>query len=318
MERSKKEKTNLIKRRKWFTGAIKTLYDRKYVHKQAIIFQGDSGIGKTPFCENLLPPHLADDFIKWAVGLNMDTKDSQIVLTTSFIIILDEIDDFFRDIRNRIKYKSVMTQKHVNVRLPFGETEVSRQRITSFVGTCNETAFLNDPMGTQRFTVFSVEKFSNKRYSTGKFIEDFDISKVWGQAYALFKSGYYPEYTHKELVDNEEANEMYKYNSPEFEIIQKWLAPCKEGEESAVKFITATDICAYLNAKQDAVKFFNKPLGKALQRHKFVQKVKWVNGRTVRGYYVRFLQPEETKESPVITGQTLQKIRAINFKPFKK
>ena len=44
--------------KKWFVGAIKTLLDPYYVHKQAVIFQGPPGIGKTPFIQSLLPNKL--------------------------------------------------------------------------------------------------------------------------------------------------------------------------------------------------------------------------------------------------------------------
>ena len=297
--------------KKWFVGAVKTLYDPYYVHKQSIIFQGPSGIGKTPFVQSLMPPELFE-FTKYAPCLDLDSKDARIALTTSFIIILDEIDDLFKSRKNREAYKSYMTQKQVNVRLPYGRTEVSRKRIASFMGTCNESTFLSDPTGTQRFTVFSVAKFLNKKHGKSKFLEAFPIENVWAQAYNMFVRGFDPEYTNDELIANEEANELYKYNGPEYDTIIEWMAPAEKDEEGSIKFMTATDICVFLNEKQEAVKFTNRVLGRILVRLRYQKVKKKVNGQSVYGYYVRFLK-EEKKETPVITLGSINKFKQLNF-----
>ena len=297
--------------KKWFIGAIKTLYDPYYVHKQSIIFQGESGIGKTPFVQFLLPKKLFE-FFKYAPCLDLESKDAKIALTTSFVINFDEIDDFFKSKRNRDNYKSYMSQKYVNVRLPYAKTEVSRQRIASFMGTCNESTFLNDPTGTQRFTVFSVANFLNKKYGKSKFLENFPIEKVWANAYNLFINGFDPEYTNGELLVNEEANELYKYNSSEYDTIIEWLAPAEKGEEGSIKFMTATDICAYLNSQQEAVRFFNVSLGKVLIRLRYKKVKKKVNGQSLYGYYVRLLK-DEKKETPVITAASINRFKQLNF-----
>ena len=291
--------------KKWFVGAVKTLYDPYYVHKQAIILQGPSGIGKTPFIQSLLPNKFVE-FTNYISSMQLGSKDAKIALTSSFIINLDEIDDFFKTKSNRDAYKSFVTQKYVNVRPPYGRTETSRQRIASFIGSCNESTFLNDPTGSQRFTIFSIEKLCNRRYRASKFVEEFPISLVWAQAYALYKSGYDPEYTHEELMVNEQANEIYKYNSPEYDTIIQFMA-LADKQESGAKFMTTTEICAYLNAQQDSVKFFNRTLGRALVRLRYKRVSKKINGQSIYGYYVRFLHEEETKWSSVITPKTLNK-----------
>ena len=201
----------------------------------------------------------------------------------------------------------MLTQKYVNVRPPYGKREVSRQRIASCFGTCNESTFLNDPTGTQRFAVFSIKNFMNRRYSTtGIYIEDFLITKVWAQAYHLYANGYDPEYTHNELVANEEANELYKYNSPEYETIIEWLMPAN-GKDLDRQFMTSTGICTYLNSQQTDVQFTSMLLGKALTRLKFQRVKKKINGQAVYGYYVK---PLKTKKSEIIASDN---VRSLNF-----
>ena len=291
--------------KKWLVGAVRCLYDPFYVHKQSLILQGPSGIGKTPFLLSLLPRELID-FVKYAPCFDPKSKDAQIALTTSWVILIDEIDDFFKNKENRDNYKSVMTQFFVNVRLPYGKTEVCRPRIASILGTCNESTFLNDETGTQRFSVFEILQIENRRYGTEKYVEDFDMTNLWAQVYHLYKSGFNPEYTHKELVDNEEANELFKYNSPEYEAIVECLTPANK-EDYGAYFMTSSEICRYLNEKQTAIRFANSALGRALIRMGFKKVNKKINGRCIRGYYVRCI---DLKQSELITPQSLKSLNS--------
>ena len=118
---------------KFFVGAIKTLYSKTYVHKQALIFQGPSGIGKTPFVISLLPTPL-QEYICLNPSLDPRNKDSKIALTRNMLLIIDEIDDYFKSKSNRDNYKTFMTQKIVTERLPYAVAESSRLRIASFFG----------------------------------------------------------------------------------------------------------------------------------------------------------------------------------------
>lgn len=276
-----------ISLKKWFIGAIKTIYDPYYVHKQSFIFQGPSGIGKTPFCMAFLPQQL-QDLIKFAPCLDPNSKDAKIALCSRFIIVLDEIDDFFKTKQNRDNYKSYMTQKIVNERLPYAKSATASHRIASFLGTCNESTFLNDPTGTQRFCVFSVSLFRNRRVDAKNCIEKFDMADCWAAAYKLYKNAVNPEFTQEELEANEDANERYKYNSPEYETIINYLAPTEKYDEDG-EFLTSTEICSYLNAAQNDIDFNNIKLGKAMVRLRFDRQQKKVNRVPLYGYYVRKL-----------------------------
>ena len=124
---------------------------------------------------------------------------------------------------------------------------------------------MNDPTGSQRFSVFSVASFANKRLNAhGPFIEDFDIEGCWSFAYQKYKEGFNPEYSVEDLKENEHLNERYKFNSAEFELLQEYLEEgLKEDEKS--EFMTTTALCSYLNSRQEGV-FTSQKLGKALVR----------------------------------------------------
>ena len=285
-----------ISLRKWFVGAIKTLYDPYYLHKQVIIFQGKQGIGKTPICQSLLPlPYRR--FIKNAPYLDMESKDGRLTLTNKFIIILDEVDKFLTSRNNQNAYKGFITNKYISIRLPYGRTEVERTRIASFVGTCNRATFLKDCTGSTRFSVFSLERVHNKRSRAQKPIEDFDILTCWAQAYQLYRDGYNPEYTDEELDRNEEGNEAHKYNSPEYEAVMEWFAPSERGEEGST-FMTATNICSYLNENRRGVPFSSRAVGRALTRLKFPRCKKKVGGQSIYGYAVKLLKSNTNPTPP--------------------
>ena len=285
---------------KWYAGLFRNVLDPEYVHKQAIVFQGPQGIGKTPFCLSLLPKKLRG-FIKYAPHLDASNKDSVIALSRYALIIIDEINDFFKSRNNRNSYKSYFTQEVINERYFYGKFYRDFPRIASFIGTCNESNFLNDETGTQRFTVFKVKYFKNSRYSEDNYIEDFDFEGLAAYTYNLAKNGYNTEYTIKELKENEGFNEQFKYNSAEYETIINYLIPAEKDEVDA-EFMTPTQICNYLNRKQTDITLDPRPLGRVLIRLNFTRKQKKINNRPIYGYYVKKIEQTAQNLTPLDSG----------------
>ena len=96
--------------KKWFVSSIKCLLE-DYVAKQVLVFEGPTGIGKTPFFEAILPGPLSKKYLKILQDINSKNKDSRLSLTSNFVIILDEIDDFLKNKDNRQCVKSYVSQK---------------------------------------------------------------------------------------------------------------------------------------------------------------------------------------------------------------
>jgi predicted P-loop ATPase len=276
---------------KWFVGAIKTLLTN-YVHRQCIVLTGGQGIGKTSFFNALLPGEIAEKYTKNIKYFNPLSKDSVQVLTRHFIGYLDEVGDVFGNKMTRDNYKELMTCLRISERQPYAKTETTRKRIMSFLATCNEAHFLNDETGTQRFSVFEVKGFWNKKEGfTGKLsIEHFmkeNMWQVWSWAYNEYLKGAETEYSKEEEVENEEKNEMYKYNTPEYEILCQYMSPSTK--EAGGLFYTTTQISVELNYKQQGVQVSTDKLGKALIRAGFEKAAKRVDGKLVRGYYIKIL-----------------------------
>ena len=271
--------------RKWYVGCLKTFFNPDYVHKQALIFCGPQGIGKTPFCKGVLPKALRQ-FVKSIRCLNFSNKDNIIPLARYLVMVLDEIHDFFKTKHNRDNYKSFATESAVTERLLYDKYDTHRPRIASFLGTSNESNFLNDPTGTQRFTVFNVKAFMNEELNPKDAIEDFNFGGLIGEAYRLLREGFNPRYTLEEREENEANNEQFKYNSEEYDAVARFVSPSQKDDENA-EFMTTSDIRRHLNISQDLTFSSDRSLGKALVRLGFKRVPKKVNGISLRGYYIR-------------------------------
>ena len=196
-------------------------------------------------------------------------------------MVLDEIDDFFKTKKNRDNYKSYMTMSQINQRLPYGKAAVFRSCISTFLGTCNESSFLDDPTGTQRFSVFAIQGFDPK-------VKSLNIELVWAYAYKLYVEGFDPEYSEEELRLNEASNENFKYDTPEYEAILSRLGKVESKDEEGVKFMTTTEVTNFLNSVQKEMLFANWGVGRALTRLGFLRGNKKIAGSSLKGYYFRF------------------------------
>ena len=266
---------------RWFVSAIKCVYEPRYAAKQCLVLMGPQSIGKTPFVRFLLP-----DALQWLIKTNPNlspmSKDSRIALASNLVIEIDEVDDWLKAKSNRDGYKEYMTTTFVNERLPYARASSSLQRISSFIGTCNESRFLSDPTSTDRWIVFELRGFKNRQSGVSFPIEEFPIEACWAFAYERYKEGFDPSYNLEEMRENDQENERFKYNSFEFEVLQDYLEPSNIKEEAA-EFLKSSDIAAFLNDEQEKVVFTAAQLGRALTRSNF----KRVYHERRYGYWVK-------------------------------
>ena len=117
--------------------------------------------------------------------------------------------------------------------------------------------------------------------------KDFQIDKIWSQAYSLYKSGFKYELTGEDLEENEEVNSQFIVRTPEMELIQKHY--CQGSKEDP--FMTATDIAEELSYGSSFYKGNNTAVGKAMKLLGFKKEGKYLDGSgfTVKGYFVKKL-----------------------------
>ncbi len=100
-------------------------------------------------------------------------------LIRSFIINLDELHRFRS---STSVLRALLSQRYVNVRLPYEKHETIGSRIASFVGNTNTIKFLSSAMGYSRWICIEIDSISY----LDDIAEDI-LEKSWAQAYHLYK-----------------------------------------------------------------------------------------------------------------------------------
>ena len=258
--------------KKWLVRVVKCALVDTYFNKQAFILVHDKqNSGKSTFCRFLCPPQLSNYI---AENLSID-KDSRILLTTNLLINLDELSTLSKFEINALK--SLFSKDKINDRLPYDRKNSIIPRRASFIGSTNQTEFLNDESGSVRWLCFVIESID------WSYSEKVNINNVWSQAYHLFKTNFPCDLTPDEIKENEENNRQFQITTPEIELIHKFLAPATK--ETSDCFMTATDILMYIaDMSFGKVKLNTNNIGKALKVLSFAREKKYPEKNY--GYYV--------------------------------
>lgn len=249
--------------KKWFVRAVRCALDKEYYNRNALILvHNQQNSGKSTFLRYFCPPALSEYIIE---NIDPNNKDSLIALATNFIINLDELKQLSKQDVNVIK--SWISQKSVNVRMPYESRSKVYPRVCSFVGSTNESSFLHDETGSSRYLCFKINDINHDYNNINTNIQNVNIDDVWSQAYALYKSGFKADLTNEELEKNEDRNAEFKQLSAEIELIPTMC----EQSISQDDFMTATEILTYMSSWTTGVKLNSIQLGKALAYHGFVK-----------------------------------------------
>ena len=258
--------------KKWMIRAVRTVFESEGINKHALILCSvKENIGKSYFCEFLCPPSL----IRYYNGnpIISNEKDAQKSLIRNFIINLDELHQLRS---NAHVIKTWLSQRYVNVRLPYQEDEITASRIASFLGSTNDVEFLRSDLGHSRWISFEVDSI--------EYLDDeakYILEKSWEQAYHLYKlnpgSG---DLSKEELLELSQISDQFTTKSTESELIVQYLSP---SNKEAGEFMTATDILRYLqNIIGHTIRLNTKLVGSALREAGFDRSV----NKKLYGYFV--------------------------------
>ena len=282
---------------KWAVGAVRAVYDEKYVPKQMLLIRSvNESVGKSSFLNALTPRDLRRFRCSFKNIANTN-KDALIDLSCNFIGHFEEIDQLFKNDANRMAFKSFATEESVNVRLPYGKANVYRDRITSFVGTCNNYEFMAKDVGKSRFVVINIKALVNKQYIEDNNLigerpaEEFDVRRFWASAYALYKQGYDCYFTRREEEEIFSRNSAHQFADPLAELLLETFAPSKKEEDG--EFLGTLEIRKALQNVDENVYITPATMGRTLTssgfkkvRHRDGSKRKW-------GYWVKRLEKVE-------------------------
>ncbi len=161
--------------------------------------------------------------------------------------------------------------------MPYDRRNSILPRRCSFIGSTNQVEFLNDETGSVRWLCFVIDEID------WSYSQKVNIDMVYAQAYHLFKNGFQYDITAAEVKENDEYNRQFLINTPEKELVTKFLESATK--ENHKYFWTSTDVLLYItNLTESKVKLSSVNIGKALKLCGF-ERIKH-NPEKIYGYYV--------------------------------
>jgi hypothetical protein len=261
--------------KKWLVRVVACALDDGFFNKQAFILVHDrQNSGKSTFCRFLCPAALSNYI---AENLSID-KDSRILLTRNLLINLDELSTLSKVEINSLK--SLFSKDKINDRLPYDRRNSIIPRRCSFIGSTNQSEFLNDESGSVRWLCFVIDEID------WNYKNKVDIDLVYCQAYHLYRNGFEYNLTQEEIRENEEYNKQFQLISSERELVSKFIQPGSKEENDY--FMTATDILMHMtNKTENKIRLTATCIGKAM---KFcgIERVKHSTEK-LYGYYVKIV-----------------------------
>lgn len=158
---------------KWLCQSVALAYNEiedAYGADGLLVLQGPQGIGKTSFVKAL---GMGPDLVKLGQFIDTHDKDTSRRCATTWICELGEIETTLRSDLERLK--GFITAERDEYRLPYDRADTIAARRTSFIATCNSTAFLIDPTGSRRFWTIPLEKIDLEA------LKALNVPQLWAQ-----------------------------------------------------------------------------------------------------------------------------------------
>lgn len=260
--------------KKWLIAVVACVLSEKEVNHTAIIFQGEQGIGKSRWILRLLPEELKDYLFTGSI--NPSDKDSKLAVVKNFIIDLDELETLNREEIGFLK--SLMTQKEIQIRKPYGHYEEKFIRRSSFIGSVNKSEFLNDMTGSRRFLCFEVKNIEADH--------GIDVNKVFSQALQLYNNGEQYWFDKNEADEITKQNEKFTFRSMEEEkILDKYEQALRD--DKAAQFLTSTEIAEKIFCEKNITNQMLKQIGMVMTKYRFEKISKCYNGKSLKRWVVK-------------------------------
>jgi len=258
---------------KWMTGAVgvleNTLYEARML-KAVPVLVGGQNVGKTTWFSRLAP--LPGLFIP---GVQLQgTRDDAMKIGSSWIMELGEIESSLT--RQKLAQVKAFLSTNIDEYRGFGVADrVRKPRRAAIVGTVNDREFLVDHTGNARFWPVDVEHIDLDAQRT------IDMTQVWAQAWAWYKSGCTWDLTAEEAEMFMEAAKEYEVENPLESNLEKyydWSEPKETWE-----FTSVVDIKQRLDIDPNTRP---KLLNVALKRLGAKETASRLNDKKVRGWLV--------------------------------
>jgi predicted P-loop ATPase len=253
--------------KKWIVASVGCAIVDDVVNQTNLIFSGAQGVGKTTWLMKLVPKSLKDFYYSGSINLN--NKDSEIMLAENFLICLDELGSMSK--RNISAFKEIITKPKVKLRRPYAVCPEMMPRRASFVSTINTKEFLLDHTGNRRYLPFEAIQIDNNHL--------IDLDNVYAQALYLFENGFQYWFDDNEIKEVAQHNMNYTEISVEKEILESIFEPCIGIDKPDFELETE-NLLEHIYAKSNFAKRLSaKSLGQALN------KMNWPKRKTMGRRY---------------------------------
>jgi len=240
--------------------------------------------GKSTFIRSLSPFPAGEYYTESKVR---DDKDGQFAFAENFIYNIEELSDMKNTDVNRLK--AIISQAIIKERKPYAHDVEPVVRRANFFGSTNNQNFLTDTENT-RWLCHNVKSI-DWNYSK------IDISDLWSQAFALWKTGFNAQLTPDENEHQSQKNKIFEVSDVGKELIAKYFRVCDRDVQGA-QFYTIADIVQQLTFNTDGrVKFNDRIVGKNMIQLGFLNDRKRINGNIVRGYYAQEIRGQYVNEN---------------------
>ena len=269
--------------RRWLVGMVHCAINPDCSNQQALLIQGKQGRGKTTWIRNLLPPELKEYYRNGMI--NPSIGDNMMMLSTRILINMEEFEGVkandVAELKRLISLENVVHRKIYELQ---SRTFIRR---ASFIGSTNNTQFLNDISGSRRFLVVNATEIDYRR--------KINYTGLYSQVLQLIRNGYQHWFEGEEIEQINLRNEQHRMKDPLEENLFVYFRPATP-KDYMMKWKPAAAILSYLSAlgRTQANAQSQHLLVQVLEREGFMKRV---NDYGVTEYSVIVLNADEVENN---------------------
>lgn len=261
--------------RKWLVASVANVFvENQCTNHHCLILCGNQGTNKTTFFTSLF----SSEYV-FTGHLELKNKDSLILLTDTFLVVLDEQFSILNKESEWESLKSAVTMPRIKTRWHYAKTSKLAARVANFCGTANRIEILQDDTGNRRFIPFQLTEPINING-----LQNIDIRKMWAQAYKLYKSNWFYLPTIKEKNQINKYQQGFKKLENEHYLIMDMYVPHSVKDED-LELLSSTEIWKRLEKDYNLKDFSVSKVGRAMTFLGFEQKTVVREADKRRGRY---------------------------------
>lgn len=204
--------------RKTIVAAVARIYNPGCKFDYMLTIVGKQGIGKT-----LLVQRLAGEWFSNSI-IEIRGKESYEALDGAWIVEMGELAALKKGDRDAIK--NYISKTEDTYRKAYARNVTVNKRHSIFIGTTNESTFLEDDTGNRRFWVVDTDEARRTKHLWGADgLTDDEVHQIWAEALEIYRAGEdIMGMTEDELAAARKAQDDHTSDDPRMGMIERYLA----------------------------------------------------------------------------------------------